>query len=209
MRDPLAVPSHSHAVLLGASEYGVAHRQPTRTQVLGAGFDGLKIDNCGDDDGSGCAARLARAASGQSRHSYDARVFAQWGACSFVSRVKHLNESGRAILIENSNQAHASAAATAPSINSAALHGWPDRRVRSANSSVASRVPGWFWWHTAGSRRRAATWQAEQHCRSRYGPMPMPRCIRRAGYNVGYRHCSPSVSCGAWLEDANMGSTYA
>jgi hypothetical protein len=140
VRDPLAVPSHSHAVLLGASEYGVAHRQPTRTQVLGAGFDGLKIDNCGDDDGSGCAARLARAASAQSRHSYDARVFAQWGACSFVSRVKHLNESGRAILIENSNQAHASAAATAPSINSAALHSWPDRRVRSANSSVASRV---------------------------------------------------------------------
>ena len=94
-------------------------------QVLGAGFDGLKIDNCGDDDGSGCAARLARAASAQSRHSYDARVFAQWGACSFVSRVKHLNESGRAILIENSNQAHAAAAAAAPSINSAALHSWP------------------------------------------------------------------------------------
>jgi len=45
--------------------------------VLDAGFDGLKIDNCGDDDGAG-----------------------------FVGRLKNINASGRAILIENSDQGH-------------------------------------------------------------------------------------------------------
>ena len=46
-------------------------------QILDAGFDGVKIDNCGDDDGSG-----------------------------FASRVQHINASGTALVIENSNQAH-------------------------------------------------------------------------------------------------------
>lgn len=45
-------------------------------QILEAGFDGVKIDNCGDDDGAG-----------------------------FASRMLHLNVSGRAVLLENSNQA--------------------------------------------------------------------------------------------------------
>ena len=44
-------------------------------QLLQAGFDGVKIDNCGDDDGSG-----------------------------FVSRVRHINASGTPLLIENSDQ---------------------------------------------------------------------------------------------------------
>eukprot|EP00035_Acanthoeca_spectabilis_P009817 m.173365 g.173365 ORF g.173365 m.173365 type:complete len:420 (-) comp14846_c0_seq1:71-1330(-) len=46
-------------------------------QIVDAGFDSIKIDNCGDDDGSG-----------------------------FVSRMKHINASGHAILVENSNQGH-------------------------------------------------------------------------------------------------------
>ena len=46
-------------------------------QLLDAGFDGVKIDNCGDDDGSG-----------------------------FASRAAHINASGTALVIENSNQAH-------------------------------------------------------------------------------------------------------
>jgi alpha-galactosidase len=43
--------------------------------LLAAGFDGVKIDNCGDDRGAG-----------------------------FVARARHLNASGRRLLIENSNQ---------------------------------------------------------------------------------------------------------
>lgn len=43
--------------------------------LLDAGFDSIKIDNCGDDQ-----------------------------AVGFSSRIKHINESGKAILIENSNQ---------------------------------------------------------------------------------------------------------
>ena len=48
-------------------------------QLLDAGFDGVKIDNCGDDEGRG-----------------------------FVSRMRHINASGRALLVENSDQAPAS-----------------------------------------------------------------------------------------------------
>lgn len=44
-------------------------------QILDAGFDGVKIDNCGDDQ-----------------------------AKAFTSRLKHINASGKAILVENSNQ---------------------------------------------------------------------------------------------------------
>ena len=44
-------------------------------QVYGAGFDGVKIDNCGDDDGSGFAARVAM-----------------------------IKSSSTAVLVENSNQ---------------------------------------------------------------------------------------------------------
>ena len=44
-------------------------------QLYDAGFDGIKIDNCGDDDGSG-----------------------------FKSRAAHINASGHPLLIENSNQ---------------------------------------------------------------------------------------------------------
>jgi len=46
-------------------------------QVLDAGFDGLKIDNCGDVDGHGLS-----------------------------DRVRYINKSGQVLLIENSNQAH-------------------------------------------------------------------------------------------------------
>lgn len=46
-------------------------------QMLEAGFDGVKIDNCGDDDGTG-----------------------------YEEMVRRINVSGRPLMIENSNQAH-------------------------------------------------------------------------------------------------------
>ena len=79
--DPLSIPiedmtlSQRATFIAGVAVWAEKTYIGDVAQILDAGFDGVKIDNCGDDQ-----------------------------AKAFTSRLKHINASGKAILVENSNQ---------------------------------------------------------------------------------------------------------
>ena len=62
--------------------------------ILETGFDGVKIDNCGDDQAYPAPSRPCAALTRGGTQGL-----------GFAARQRYLNASGRALVIENSNQA--------------------------------------------------------------------------------------------------------